>query len=100
MKISEAQTLVEEIIKRYGIRRNALASLAGVYEELGGLSSKILVKEGFKRGSVTPEEVGYSFAEVLFELLKLADSCNIDLEREWLKAVEKWKAAREEPRWL
>jgi NTP pyrophosphatase (non-canonical NTP hydrolase) len=36
-KISEVQKLVKEILKAYKIKRSPLASLLGVYEELGEL---------------------------------------------------------------
>jgi len=98
LRIIEAQKFVEETVRKYGVKRSVLASLVGVLEELGELSSKILISEKFKRGTIRHSEVGYCFAKVLFELLKLADVCNIDLEREWTEAIEKWR--RQEPRWL
>ena len=98
LRIIEAQKFVEETVRKYGVKRSVLASLAGVLEELGELSSKILISEKFKRGTIRHGEVGYCFAKVLFELLKLADACNIDLEREWTEAIEEWR--RQEPHWL
>jgi len=67
-------------------------------EELGELSSLLLVREGFKYGSFNDSEIEYVLAEVLFEVFKLAEDCNVDLERVFTKALEKWRI--EKPRWI
>ena len=85
------------IIKKYGIKREPLASLAGILEELGELSSVMLVKEGFKTGSLD-EDIDYKLAEVFFELLKLAVEYNIDLEIAFTKAIKRWEG--NSPRWI
>ena len=64
MRISEAQGSVREIMKRYKLKRSPLASLVGVYEELGEFSSHILGKENFKRME-RESKIDYKLAEVI-----------------------------------
>jgi NTP pyrophosphatase (non-canonical NTP hydrolase) len=97
MKISEAQAVVRSLIKKFGVTSSVLASLAGVYEELGELSSDILSREGFKERRET--KIDYRFAEVLFELFKLAEDCNVDLEEAFTKAVKEWTKTGVKPLW-
>ena len=97
MKISEAQEWVGKVLRKHGIKKKPLASLAGVYEELGELSSVILQKEGFKKRA-KQAKVGYNIAEVFFELLKLAEDCNVDLEKEFAKSQKEW--TKSEPLWI
>jgi len=37
-------------------------------------------------------------AEVLFELLKFGEDCNLDLEKAFINALREWEIKR--PRWL
>ena len=71
LRISEAQSFVREIIKKYDLKRNPLSSLIGVMEELGEFSSKLLVKEGFKKGKVKEHDIGYTLAEIFLNCLNL-----------------------------
>lgn len=97
MKISEAQVWVGNVLRKHRIKKIPLASLVGIYEELGELSSVILQKEGFKKRARQPN-IGYKTAEVFFELLKLAVEYNIDLENEFVKAQTQWTES--EPLWM
>jgi len=97
MKISEAQAFVREVLRKYNIKKAPLASLVGVLEELGELASTLLVKEGFKTKS-SEVRLDYKLAETFFELLKLAEDCEVNLEKAFTKALENWK--NEKPRWL
>jgi NTP pyrophosphatase (non-canonical NTP hydrolase) len=96
MEMSQAQKLVKEILKADKIKRSPLASLVGVYEELGELSSAILQKEGFKEREERAS-IGYTLAEVFAELLKLAEDLDINLEKEFTQAIEHWKETK--PLW-
>ena len=96
MKISEAQKAIKEILRVHKIKRSPLASLLGVYEELGELSGSMLQKESFKKRE-REVNIGYVLAEVFFELLKLAEDCNIDLEKEFTEALKQWKKGK--PLW-
>jgi len=90
MKISEAQAFVREMLKVYNVRKASLASLAGVVEEIGELASDLLARESYKTKS-TEVRLDYRLAEVFFELLKLAEDCNVDLEKAFIEALERWK---------
>ena len=96
MKISEAQIFVKDFINKYNIKKSPLASLAGIMEELSELASIILIKEGFKKGHI--KSIGYMLAEILFELLELAEDYDINLEEEFRNAIEIWKG--QEPKWI
>jgi NTP pyrophosphatase (non-canonical NTP hydrolase) len=96
MKISEAQRQMKEILGAHKIRKSPLASVVGVYEELGELSSAILQKEGFKKRE-KQADIGYVLAEVFAELLKLTEDLDIDLEKEFSQALELWKESK--PLW-
>lgn len=86
-----------KMLKTYNIKKAPLASLVGVLEELGELASILLVKEGFKMKS-SEIRLDYKLSEVLFELFKLAEDCEVDLEEAFIRALENWKS--EKPRWL
>jgi NTP pyrophosphatase (non-canonical NTP hydrolase) len=96
VKISEAQRWISQVLQKSEIKRSPLASLLGVYEELGELSVDILRKEGFKKAQKSLD-IEYKLAEVFFELLKLAEDCNVDLEEAFVKAMKQWEKA--EPLW-
>jgi NTP pyrophosphatase (non-canonical NTP hydrolase) len=93
IKVSEAQKSVKETLNLHETKRSPLASLVGVYEELGELSRAILEKEGFKKRE-KQDNIGYKLAEVFFELLKLAEDCNVDLEKEFVHALRGWKGRK------
>ena len=93
---SKSQKLIKEILKVHKIKKSPLASLVGVYEELGELSGTMLQKEEFKNRN-RQADIGYKLAEVFAELLKLSEDCNVDLEKEFIEALEKWKESK--PLW-
>jgi NTP pyrophosphatase (non-canonical NTP hydrolase) len=93
VKISEAQDSVKEILKALKVESSPLASLLCVYEELGELSRALLQKEGFKERE-NQADIGYVLAEVFYELLKLAEDCDIDLEKEFKLALKQWKTSK------
>ncbi|MCD6514753.1 MAG: hypothetical protein J7L07_07495 [Candidatus Odinarchaeota archaeon] len=100
MKISEAQNHVRKFLSKYKIKRSPLASLLGVYEELGELTAVtavILENEGFKKKR-SKEKLDYLLAEVLFELLKLSEDCKVDLESAFIEALKDWEKL--EPLWI
>lgn len=99
MRISETQAFVRKMLKTYNVRleKAPLASLAGVLEELGELASDLFAKEGYKTKS-SKVRLEYKLAEVFFELLKLAEDCDVNLEQVFTKTLEYWE--KEKPRWL
>jgi NTP pyrophosphatase (non-canonical NTP hydrolase) len=84
------------MLKTYKIKRSPLASLVGVYEELGELASALLQEEGFKERK-TGTNINYIIAEVFAELLKLATDLEVDLDKEFRIAIDEWKESK--PLW-
>lgn len=87
MKISEAQRLIDEWIKKYGVRYfNELTNMAILTEEVGELSRLIARKYGeqsFKE-KITEEEIKIKLsdemADIIFVVMCLANQMDIDLE--------------------
>lgn len=60
-------------------------------EEVGELGNAILIKSGDKTEKRQRAEFEDSFADVLFELIMMADEANIDLEEVLLKCLPSLK---------
>lgn len=57
-------------------------------EEVGELANAVLVKQGHKPWKRKKSDLGDSFADVLFDLIVLAEEMGIDLEKEYEKMVK------------
>lgn len=68
------------------------AWMIDLMEETGELANAILVKEGYKTTKRQKAELGDSLADILFDLILIADQYGLDLEKEYLTMLEKWKA--------
>ena len=92
MHVSEAQKIVDDWIKKYGIRYfNELTNMAILVEEVGEVARIISRKYGeqsFKE-SDKDKDLGDEFADVLFVLICLANQTGIDLEEAMIKNLEK-----------
>ncbi|MDI9337554.1 MAG: nucleotide pyrophosphohydrolase [Alphaproteobacteria bacterium] len=104
MKISDAQILVDNWIKQYGVRYfNELTNLGILMEEVGEFS-KILVRL-YGEQSVKPSEninkamLNDELADILWVVLCLANQLNINLE-EALEMNIKKKTGRDHTRHL
>ena len=91
MTIKEAQQLVDQWIKEYGVRYfSELTNMAVLTEEVGELARVIARKYGdqsFKAGE--KENLGEEMADVLWVLLCLANQTGVDLTEELQKSIEK-----------
>ena len=91
MTIKEAQRLVDEWIKLYGVRYfSELTNMAVLTEEVGELARVIARKYGdqsFKAGE--EENLGEEMADVLWVLICLANQTGVDLTEELRKSIEK-----------
>jgi NTP pyrophosphatase (non-canonical NTP hydrolase) len=91
MTIEEAQTLVDEWIKKYGVKYfSELTNMACLTEEVGELAHVISRKYGeqsFKPGD--KDNLGDEMADVLWVLLCLANQTGINLTEEFRKNLEK-----------
>ena len=100
MEILEAQNLVDNWIKKYGVRYfNELTNMALLTEEVGELARIIARKYGeqsFKE-SETNRDPGNEMADVLFVLICLANQTGVDLGSALLKSMER-KSERDQTR--
>ncbi len=91
MTIKEAQRLVDEWIKQYGVRYfSELTNMAVLTEEVGELARVMARKYGdqsFKAGE--EENLGEEMADVLWVLICLANQTGVDLTEELRKSIEK-----------
>ena len=92
MKISEAQELVDEWIKKYGVRYfNELTNMAQLTEEVGEVARIIARRYGeqSEKESDKNKDLGDEMADVLFVLICLANQTDIDLTAAFRKSIEK-----------
>lgn len=91
MTIKEAQTLVDQWIKKYGVRYfSELTNMACLTEEVGELARVIARTYGDQ--SFKPSEqsnIGEEMADVLWVLICLANQTGVDLTKELEKSIEK-----------
>lgn len=89
--IKEAQNLVDQWIKTYGVRYfSELTNMACLTEEVGELARVIARKYGdqsFKEGETC--NLGEEMADILWVLMCLANQTGIDLTEEMRKTFEK-----------
>jgi len=92
MKISEAQKLVDDWIKTYGVRYfNELTNMAILTEEVGELA-RIMARtygdQSFKKSDEN-HNLADEMADVLWVLICLANQTGVDLEEAFRKNMEK-----------
>ena len=91
MTISDAQKLVDDWIKTYGVRYfSELTNMACLTEEVGELARVMARQYGdqsFKDGEKA--NIGEEMADILWVLLCLANQTGVDLTEELQKSIEK-----------
>ena len=91
MTIKEAQRLVDEWIKEYGVRYfSELTNMAVLTEEVGELARVMARKYGdqsFKAGE--KDNLGEEMADILWVLICLANQTGVDLTEALQKSIEK-----------
>ena len=101
MTIQEAQQVVDQWIKTYGVRYfSELTNMAILAEEVGELARVIARKYGdqsFKAGE--NDNLGEEMADVLWVLICLANQTGVDLTEELRRSIEK-KTQRDKERHL
>ena len=102
MKISEAQQLVDDWIKKYGVRYfNELTNTAMLMEEVGEVA-RIMARrygEQSEKESDKQKSLEDELADVLFVLICIANQTGIDLEAALKKNLDK-KTGRDKERHL
>jgi len=102
MKISEAQKIVDDWIKNYGVRYfNELTNLAILTEEVGELARIISRKYGEQSFKPSDEkhDLADEMADIMFVLVCLANQTGVDLTEAFKKNIEK-KTKRDSVRHL
>jgi NTP pyrophosphatase (non-canonical NTP hydrolase) len=102
MTISEAQKLVDDWIKTYGVRYfNELTNMAQLTEEVGEVARIIARRYGeqSEKESDKAKDLGDEMADVLWVLICLANQTGINLEEALQKNLDK-KTKRDNTRHL
>ena len=102
MKISEAQKLVDNWIKKYGVRYfSELTNTAILMEEVGEVARIMARRYGEQSEKQSEKEVKLEdeLADVLFVLICIANQCGINLEQALQKNLNK-KTKRDKTRHL
>lgn len=91
MTIRDAQEMVDNWIKTYGVRYfSELTNMACLTEEVGELA-RVMAREygdqSFKEGEKA--NIGEEMADILWVLLCLANQTGVDLTEELQKSIEK-----------
>ena len=101
LTVIEAQQLVDQWIKQYGVRYfSELTNMAILTEEVGELArvmARTYGDQSFKAGEKA--NIGDEMADILWVLLCLANQTGINLEEEFRKNLEK-KTQRDQTRHL
>ena len=101
LTVIEAQQLVDQWIKQYGVRYfSELTNMAILTEEVGELArvmARTYGDQSFKTGEKA--NIGDEMADILWVLLCLANQTGINLEEEFRKNLEK-KTQRDRTRHL
>ena len=101
LTVIEAQQLVDQWIKQYGVRYfSELTNMAILTEEVGELArvmARTYGDQSFKIGEKA--NIGDEMADILWVLLCLANQTGINLEEEFRKNLEK-KTQRDQTRHL
>jgi len=102
MTITEAQKLVDDWIKTYGVRYfNELTNMAQLTEEVGEVARIIARRYGeqSEKESDKAKDLGDEMADVLWVLICLANQTGINLEEALKKNLDK-KTKRDSTRHL
>lgn len=96
LSLAQAQRIVDEWIKTYGVRYySEMTNLAILMEETGELArlfARHFGEQTFKKGHEPQNiqhEIADEMADILFVLLCLANQTNIDLQEAFLKNIQK-----------
>ena len=92
MKINEAQQLIDDWIKKYGVRYfNELTNTAILMEEVGEVARIVARRYGeqSEKESDKNKDLADELADVLFVLMCIANQTNINLEEALKKNLDK-----------
>lgn len=101
MTLEQAQQIVDQWIKKYGVRYfSELTNMVVLTEEVGELARVIARKYGDQSFKASEKDnLGEEMADVLWVLICLANQTGVDLTEELRKSIEK-KTQRDKERHL
>lgn len=100
MKITEAQQVVDQWIRKHGVRYfNELTNTALLMEEVGELARVMARRYGeqSEKENEKEKDLGEEMADVLFVLICLANQCGVNLEEALEQSLDK-KTKRDKER--
>lgn len=102
MEIKEAQKIIDDWIKKYGVRYfNELTNTAILMEEVGEVARIMARRYGEQSEKESDKQINLAdeLADVLFVLMCIANQTNINLEEALIKNLDK-KTTRDSTRHL
>lgn len=102
MQITEAQKIIDDWIKKYGVRYfNELTNTAILMEEVGEVARIMARRYGEQSDKESDKHINLAdeLADVLFVLMCIANQTNINLEEALVKNLDK-KTTRDSTRHL
>jgi NTP pyrophosphatase (non-canonical NTP hydrolase) len=93
MELKDAQKSTDELINQMGGYWPPLAMLASIVEEIGELAREINALEHHKPKKATEvvTPIGEELADTLFSLICVANYYKVDLGKEFLSVIEKYR---------
>jgi NTP pyrophosphatase (non-canonical NTP hydrolase) len=90
--LTNLQKEVMEYDRRYGWDNDRESHIViHMSEELGEISRRILRLEGYKTEEFSREELAWELVDLLYLTLKLANKFNLDMEKEWYNAFDRYE---------
>jgi len=92
ISLKEFQKKIEDWIAHHGGYWSPLSMLSAIVEEIGELAREINNLEGFKpkKSDKISANLGEELADVMFALICLANSYNIDISHELEAVIKKY----------
>ena len=90
--LTQLQKEVMDYDKKYGWNKDKESHIVlHMSEELGEISRRILRLEGYKTEKFKRVELAEELVDLLYLTLKLANKFDIDMEKEWYAAFERYE---------
>ena len=90
--------LIDEVLEagaRFPNKWDLKTHFIDLVEEVGELGNAILIKSGSKSSKMQRADLDDSFADVLFELILMADEADVDLEQVLTQMLKELKMRQE-----
>jgi len=89
MELKELTEMTKKVVNDFpGKEWRPEVRTLDLVEEVGELCNAILVKEGHKGSKRAKADLADSIADILFDLILIADSYNIDINEEYPKMIK------------